>query len=319
LIAWFLSRRRRSFQSNENRGFAYRSQRSIKMNFSQNKSASLFLAAFVLTTQSCSAQETPLSGKEVSPGVRLIGRIAHPRLTECSGVVASRHHPGVLWTHTDGGGPRKQVLFAMGFDGRSLGEFHVADVLLADWEDIAIDDQKHLFIADTGNNDLDRLHFVVHQLDEPDPNSKGVVHPTRTWRLRFPGEGFDCESLFVWHGHGYLVSKVSKDARAQIFRFPMSHKTDSVVLELVATTKVESPVTGADISPDGRLLGLVAKSGAFVYRIDGEVARVGKGKPFQTKFRHEQIEGCAFVPEGLLATAESREIYLYTAAAFRSK
>jgi hypothetical protein len=78
-------------------------------------------------------------------------------------------------------------------------------------------------------------------------------------------------------------------------------------------------VTGADISPDGKLLGLVAKSGAFVYRIDGDVARVVKGKPFQAKFRHEHIEGCTFVPDGLLATAESREIYLYTDAAFRWK
>jgi hypothetical protein len=226
----------------------------------------------------------------------------------------------VLWTHTDGGGPKKQVLFAIAFDGRPVGEFYVADVLIADWEDIAIDDQKHLFIADTGNNEEKRSQVAVHQIDEPDPKSNArMVHPTRTWRLRFPGELFNCESLFVWQGHGYVVSKVFKDSRAQIFRFPLIDQKTPAVLELVATTKIESPVTGADISPDGKLLGLVAKSGAFVYRIDGDVARVVKGKPFQTKFRHEHIEGCTFVPEGLLATAESREVYLYTDAAFRWK
>jgi hypothetical protein len=112
---------------------------------------------------------------------------------------------------------------------------------------------------------------------------------------------------------------VFKDARAQIFRFPLAESREPVVLQLVATTKIESPVTGADISPDGTRLGLVAKSGAFVYRIDGDVARAGKGKPYQTKFRHESIEGCAFVPDGLLATSESREIYLFTDAAFRAK
>ena len=119
------------------------------MNLSQNKSTSLFLAVLAVTVQSCSAQETPLPGKEAAPGVRIIGRITHPRLTESSGVVASRQFPGVLWAHTDGGGPRKQNLFAITREGRSLGEFYVTDVLLADWEDIAIDDQKHLFIADT--------------------------------------------------------------------------------------------------------------------------------------------------------------------------
>jgi len=290
------------------------------MNFSQNKSALLFLAAFVLTAQSCPAQETPLPGKEVAPGVRLIGRITHPRLTESSGVIASRQFPDVLWTHTDGGGPRKQFLFAIAFDGRSLGEFYVADVLIADWEDIAIDDQKHLFIADTGNNEEKRSQLAVHQIDEPDPKSNArQVHPTRTWRLQFPGEPFDCESLFVWQGNGYVVSKVFKNSRAQIFRFPLIDQKAPVVLELVATTKIDSPVTGTDISPDGKLLGLVAKSGAFVYRIDGDVTKVVKARPFQTKFRHEHIEGCTFVPEGLLATAESREVYLYTDAAFRCK
>jgi hypothetical protein len=290
------------------------------MNFSQNKSASLFLAALVVTAQSCPAQETPQSGKEVAPGVRLIGRITHPRITESSGVVASRQFPGVLWTHTDGGGPKKQVLFAIAFDGRSLAEFYVANAQIADWEDIAIDDQKHLFIADTGNNDAERSQLAVHQIDEPDPKSNArVVHPTRTWRLHFPRDPFDCESLFVWQGNGYVVSKVFNDSRAQIFRFPLTDQKAPDVLELVATTKIESPVTGADISPNGKLLGLVAKSGAFVYRIDGDVSRVVKAKPFQTKFRHEHIEGCTFIPEGLLATAESREIYLYTEAAFQWK
>ena len=310
-----------NFLVERNRTFIYRAQPSTKMNLSQIKSATLLLCLSIYSLHQCAAQsptpESAPAGKEVAPGVRLIGRINHARLTECSGVAASRQFPGLLWTHTDGGGPKKQVLYAIAFDGRSLGEFHVADVAIADWEDIAID-QKHLFIADTGNNELKRAQLAVHQIDEPDPKSNArVVHPIRTWRLRFPDQPFDCESLFVWQGSGYVVSKVFKDSRAQIFRFPLSEQKAPMVLELVATTKIESPVTGADISPDGKLLGLVAKSGAFVYRIDGDVARASKGKPFQTKFRHESIEGCAFLPEGMVATAESRDLYLYTDAAFR--
>lgn len=231
------------------------------MNLCQTKIAALLLASACLalsgSAQSEAAKSLLTQGSEVAPGVRLLGRITHPRLSESSGVVASRQFPGVLWTHTDGGGPKKQVLFAIGSDGRSLGEFHVADVQIADWEDIAIDDQKHLFIADTGNNDADRSQLAVHRIDEPDPKSNArVVHPTRTWRLRFPGEPFDCESLFVWQGNGYVVSKVFNDSRAQIFRFPLTDQKSPAVLELVATTKIESPVTGADISPDGKLLGL---------------------------------------------------------------
>ena len=271
---------------------------------------------FCLTSVTAVAAE----GKAGAKGVHEIGRIASARITESSGLAASRQFPGVLWTHNDGGGARKQVLYAIDRTGKSLGEFIIADVLLHDWEDIAIDETNHLFIGDLGNNEAKRTELAVHQLDEPDPK-QGVsfVQVKRSWRLRYPGKPFDCESLFVWKGYGYVISKVVKDARAQIFRFPLNDTKEPLTLELVATTKIESPVTGAAISPDGRLLALVAKSGAFVYRIDGDVSKVIKGKPHQTRFRHEHIEACSFVEDGLLATAESREIYLFTDAEFRWK
>ena len=89
-------------------------------------------------------------------------------------------------------------------------------------------------------------------------------------------------------------------------------------LEPIGELKIDSPVTGAALSPDGKLLGIVAKNGAYVYRIDGDVTRLFRGKAHQTKFRHEHVEACTFVPEGLLATAESREIYLFNHEAFSS-
>ena len=116
--------------------------------------------------------------------------------------------------------------------------------------------------------------------------------------MRFPQAPFDCESLFVWKDDGYVVSKVFNNARAQIFRFPLKESNRPLTLELVATTKIESPVTGADISADGTLLGLVAKNGAYVFRIDGDVTRVSNANPHHTKLKNEHIEGCCFVAEG---------------------
>jgi len=90
-----------------------------------------------------------------------------------------------------------------------------------------------------------------------------------------------------------------------------------VTLELVATTKIESPVTGADISADGTLLGLVAKDGAYVFRIDGDVARASNAKSHHTELKNQHIEGCCFVPDGLLVTSERRMIFLFTDPGFR--
>ncbi len=265
----------------------------------------------------CPADKPRLSQgpQELPPGVKRIGWIADQRITESSGVVGSRQHPGVFWTHNDGA--KSYTLFAISREGKSLGSFHVAGAILNDWEDIAIDNEHHLYIGDIGNNDARRFSIAVHEIDEPDPKTSGsTVKVSRSWKLHFLKAPFDCESLFVWDGFGYVISKVFNDARAEIYRFPLTEQKEPFTLEFVTRLKIDSPVTGADISQDGKLLGLVAKSGAFAYRINGDIPRAGKVKPVHTKFKHEHIEGCCFVPEGLLATAETREIFLFTDPAF---
>jgi hypothetical protein len=264
------------------------------------------------------AQTEP--GQEIAPGVRLVARISDSRIKESSGIVASRRYVNVYWTHNDGGGPKKQVLYAIDRKGNTRALFSVIDLTLHDWEDIAIDDAGHLYIGDIGNNESKRDTLAVYEIDEPNPKAgTGDVSPKRAWNLKFPQKPFDCESLFVWKDYGYVVSKVFDKARAQIFRFPLKDTNAPLTLELVATTKIESPVTGADISADGTLLGLVAKNGAYVFRIDGDVAGVIKAKPHHTKLKNEHIEGCCFVPEGLLVTSERRNIFLFTDSAFRGQ
>ena len=290
------------------------------MNAGQIKSVFLTFALLVAVS-ACGAESKKKAKKpkanEVAPGVLHLGRIAHPHITESSGVVVSRQFPGVFWTHNDGGGGRKQVLYGMTREGKPLAELYVSGALLLDWEDIAIDGEHHLFIGDIGNNDAKRAHLAVHQIDEPDPKADRSEAPIkRSWQLHFPAAPFDCESLFIWRDHGYVISKVFNDQRAEIYRFPLTAQKEPFVLEFVARLKIDSPVTGADISADGRLLGIVAHSGAFVYRIDGDVAAAAKLKPHHTKFKDEHIEGCCFVPEGLYATSESRDIYLFIDPAF---
>ncbi|MGH8247534.1 MAG: hypothetical protein ACREUU_14005, partial [Gammaproteobacteria bacterium] len=273
----------------------------------------------LLALAACDAAERKLPF-EVAPGVRQVGRLSDRRITESSGVVASRTHTNLFWTHNDGGGPAKQLLFAIHRAGDTLAAFPVQGAEFVDWEDIGIDESGRLYLADIGNNNATRHDIAVYQVDEPDPKAGGRPVPIkRQWRLQYPDRPFDAESLFVWNGRGYIVSKVVNDAHAQIFGFPLADSKAPLRLELVATTKVDSPVSGADLSPDGRLLALVAKNGAYLFRIDGDVSRATKGKSPTTRFRHESIEGCCFVPEGLLDTSEKREVFLFTDPAFRWK
>src|SRR2546427_1152391 len=69
------------------------------------------------------------------PATSLTGTFRSRRLTESSGVVASRAHPGILWTHNDSGdGP---YLYATDLHGTDRGVVKVTGARNVDWEDIA--------------------------------------------------------------------------------------------------------------------------------------------------------------------------------------
>ena len=254
---------------------------------------------------------------EVMSGVRQVGRLENRDLKESSGLVASRRQPGVLWTHNDGA--KKPRLFAVDAQGKSLLVVPFEGVALEDWEDIAIDDSGQLYVADIGNNDSSRTEIRVHRVEEPLLGDHPLsCAPNWTWTLRFPDAPFDCESLVIHENHGYLISKVVKDREAGLYCFPLGASRDPQVLKFVATLPVTSPVTGADLSANGALLGLVSKSGAHVFRVDGSLSRKEFALLERTRFKQNQLEGCCFIPEGLLATSEEGKMFLFHSPSFLS-
>jgi len=63
------------------------------------------------------------------------GQFTFLGLSELSGLVASRAHPGVLYAQSDSGGP---LFYAMSVQGTLLGTFTLSDVKAIDWEDISV-------------------------------------------------------------------------------------------------------------------------------------------------------------------------------------
>ena len=64
------------------------------------------------------------------------GTVASAAVDELSGISASRRTDGVWWVHNDSGDSAR--VFAVGTDGRDLGEFDLAGTAAVDWEDIAV-------------------------------------------------------------------------------------------------------------------------------------------------------------------------------------
>jgi hypothetical protein len=266
------------------------------------------LVLFLLTA--IAAAEQPAKGPEKQ--WRVVGRLEHRAIAECSGIVASRRHAGVYWVHNDSGNPA--AIYAVKQDGTLVGEFLVA-ATNEDWEDIAIDERGQLYIGDIGNNGSKRKQLVVYRVEEPEPTRAKDVVPvkvTRKWVLAFPATGgFDCEAMFVHGGYGYLISKTYFGGQAGVYRFSLEEAEGPVVLEKVASVPVRTPVTGADISGDGKRLAVLSVAGVNVFEIEGEVANVANANAVFVPYVHATMEACCFAEGGVLVATEPREMVMF--------
>ncbi|HEX8245545.1 MAG TPA: hypothetical protein VF541_18680 [Longimicrobium sp.] len=206
-------------------------------------------------------------------------------LTETSGLTESRRHPGVYWSHNDSG--RDAAVFAVGADGRLLGQTAVNGATNHDWEDIASGPCPDggpacLYIADTGNNDRDRDSVSVWVFPEPEPGATSTA-PAQEFRASYPDHRTDIEAMAVLpDGRLYLVSKGNNDV-VQLFRWPTplragSTPTLQVVRQLAPRPEeVGDRVTGASASPDGRFVAVRTYAALALYRTQD---LLGSGRPF---------------------------------------
>ena len=240
------------------------------------------------------------------PAFEIVGHIDSPAIPESSGIVASRQYPGVYWTHNDSGNPPE--VFAIDGKGKLIATFSLR-AINEDWEDIAIDDEGHLYLADIGDNACRRKQVQVYRIDEPDPHGAiGQLIPDRVWRLTYPDGPYDAESLFILDGFGYVIKKYHFASDADVYRFNLKDVNQPHVLEHVATLPLRMPATAADLSRDHKWLAVMTVVGPYLYRIDGDVKRAAAGEAWHEFFLDKNIEGVCFVEGGLLATTEGRQV-----------
>lgn len=254
------------------------------------------------------------------------GRLEAPALRESSGLVASRRHPGVYWTHNDSGNPPE--LFAVDEFGRTLGTWRVERTFNYDWEDIALDDAGHLIIADTGNARPASMTPRLLVVDEPDhPRANGTLSIQREIRFRFPDGPRDCEALFTANGRYYVIEKTGRADRpgtrpATLYRVPTDAPEDAVAVAVpIEQFNFTGPVTAADLSRDGRTLAVSTYLAVYAFTRTDPRGPFFTAHPFTTPVFLGQNEAIAFHHDGsgdLLLTCEQRMIYRLTSDWLRS-
>ncbi len=248
-------------------------------------------------------------GLAAGPTMERLGRLEEPAILEASGIVRSRKHPGIFWVHNDSGNP--PVLFAVKRDGQLIRSYRV-EVPNVDWEDIATDDEGHLYLGDIGNNDNRLPIRAIHRIDEPDPAMPmdEPLKATASTYYRFPeGIRFDAEGLFVAEGRAFVVTKRRDGGEAKVFaiRFdPPGSLLRPTLPEHVATLPgCVEPATGADLSPDGRLLAVVTTKTVHVYEPD----RSGWAIVSTVQYHAPDVEAICWDGPDLILASEDRSIY----------
>lgn len=151
-----------------------------------------------LISAATGSAQCPGFGPFQTSGNLPLGLLPAGTLSEVSGVVASRQHPGVLWVHDDSDfGPD---LIAIRLDGTLVQQYRLVGVGSEDWEDISIGPgpepgRDYIYIADIGDNNGNRASVAMYRIPEPGARGPGLARsggvPRRgpALRLSIPRRG----------------------------------------------------------------------------------------------------------------------------------
>jgi hypothetical protein len=229
----------------------------------------------------------PVLGQIPFLGIKLLkpdGRMDEALVPECSGLVQSLRYNGVFWALSDSRGPQTIVpVTANGKLARGWsGPVRVEGWKNYDWEDLALDGEGNLIIADVGNNLGTRQQLMLHFVREPKPGAKSVK-PSRTLRVHFEDQktaspDYDCEAVFVAGGRVYFLTKHRTDNKTRLYRLVGESTKSSNPLRLVDSFDIGGMVTAADTSPDGKRVAVLTYTALWVFDYDarsGSIFRSG--------------------------------------------
>ncbi|MFI8963856.1 WD40 repeat domain-containing protein [Streptomyces sp. NPDC053493] len=134
--------------------------------------------------------------------------IEDPRITESSGLAASRAHPGIYWTHNDQDAP-----LVYGVDsrtGRTVATLTMKGVgTPRDMEAIAVGPDGDIYVGDIGDNlDGSWDHVWIYRFPEPRQLKDQTVRATQ-YEVKYADGARNAEALMVHPktGRVYIASK----------------------------------------------------------------------------------------------------------------
>lgn len=256
----------------------------------------------------------------LTPSAHIQSRV----INESSGIVASRQHPGVFWTHNDSGDRAR--IFAIDLEGNSIlpdtwtgpdEGIQISGAQNIDWEDIATDDHGQLVIADFGNNGNARRDLKLYLIDEPDPRKNRSASILQTVRFRYADQteyppealNYDAEALFYAYDHFYLLTKHRGNHATKLYRFDTLDSESELVLEPIERFDIGGMVTAADFDPVNQRLAVLTYNNLWVFETSPDNLLGGRHYKLKLDKTTEQCEAVCFSGDEIILTNEQTAIF----------
>jgi len=195
--------------------------------------------------------------------------------SELSGLAASHTVDNLLWTHGDHGGTA-EIYGVSATTAAAHGTLHL-DATAEDWEDIATAPciEGHcIYVADTGDNDLNRASVAIFVVPEPTSDPIGVIAtPFVKYDVMYPDGAHNVEAVFVDPRDEvvYAIEKVASK-HANVYKLPLiATATSLAVLVAQLTIPGDDPrVTAADLVIDDCNARLAIRTYGALYELRAE-------------------------------------------------
>ncbi len=257
--------------------------------------------------------------KTVEVELKEYKRIDKPARNEVSGIIKDPRFENVFWVLGDSGTDNK--VYAINekgemVSGKEYEGLELEGAANRDWEDIAIDEEGNLIIADIGNNCSCRTDQSVIILKEPSAVTQSSSDYEKYdikyqkpdgFLYRFINYSPDAESLFWKDGIIYVLSKKFKGRETRLFKLENLSTEQKNEFTLVQTIDFDDEVTAADFAFNK--LAVLTYRSLWVFEQD-DTPDFFDGQVTRYTFKADQVESVTFINENTVLIAEENgELY----------